>query len=198
MSYKKYNGDYSYSPSMDKIGYLEIILGPMFSGKTTHIIDLYHSYITHGKKVLVVNFSGDVRYHDSMLSSHDKVIIPCIFLTHLSELFKTEIDADIVLINEGQFFDDVFECVKIMVEERRLCVHVCGLDGDFKRGKFGGLLDLIPLCDTVRKLHANCVNCRLPAIFSHRITDEVGQVSIGSSNYIALCRDCYQKLSITK
>ena len=73
-------------------------------------------------------------------------------------------------------------------------VVICGLDGDFKRIKFGRLCDLIPLSDSIIKLHAKC-NCGKDAIFSHRITNEVAQVVIGSSNYIPLCRTCYLNIN---
>ena len=74
-------------------------------------------------------------------------------------------------------------------------VYICGLDGDFKRNKFGQLLDLIPYCDNVTKLHSICKRCLNNdvnnAIFSHRVTGEKDQTLIGSSAYIPLCRSCY-------
>ena len=75
----------------DSRGYLEIILGPMFSGKTTYLIDLYKEYIDYDKKILVVNYSEDKRYHTNMLSTHDKIMIPCIFVSKLSELIEKDL-----------------------------------------------------------------------------------------------------------
>ena len=65
-----------------------------------------------------------------------------------------------ILINEGQFFPDLYESVKWLVNEKKKYVTICGLDGDFKRAKFGTLLDLIPLCDNVTKLTSLCVSCK--------------------------------------
>jgi thymidine kinase len=174
-------------------GYLELILGPMFSGKTTYIINLYNEYIRNRKNVSVINFADDIRYHDTMLSSHDKIMIPCNFSRKLYDILQEEEirNSDVILINEGQFFEDLYECTIYLVETMKKTVHICGLDGDFKRQKFGTILDLVPLCDKVVKLRSKCDYCNSPALFSHRITKEVAQVVIGVSNYVPLCRSCY-------
>jgi len=176
-------------------GYLELILGPMFSGKTTYIINLYKQYFQNKISVAAVNFADDTRYHDKMLSSHDKVMIPCIFTRKLHDvLHREEVQkSDIILINEGQFFEDLYECVIYLTETLNKTVHICGLDGDFKRQKFGTILDLIPLCDKVIKLKSKCEYCHGNALFSHRITQEKEQVVIGVNNYVPLCRSCYVK-----
>ena len=71
-------------------------------------------------------------------------------------------------------------------------VYVCGLDGDFQRREFGSILKIIPLCDEVIKLKAICKKCKKkPAIFTHRLSKEQEQTVIGSSNYVSLCRTCY-------
>ena len=64
--------------------YLEIIVGPMFSGKTTRLVNLYNRYVNEQKNVCVINYSDDKRYHDTMLSTHDKVMIPCIFTNKIA------------------------------------------------------------------------------------------------------------------
>lgn len=185
------NIDYNTEPM--KEGYLGIILGPMFSGKTTKLIELYNTYTDNDEKVAVINYSQDKRYTDTMLSSHDKVMIPCIFASKFSEITILD-DENIILINEGQFFEDLYDFVIDMVENKNKSVFVCGLDGDYKRQKFGGILDLIPLSNSVTKLNATC-NCGTKALFSHRITDEKEQVIIGSTNYVPLCRSCYTYLN---
>ena len=175
---------------LNQNGYLEIIIGPMFSGKTTYLVNLYNNYINTNKSVIVINYEEDKRYHNHMLSTHDLTTIPCVFTTKICDVL-TDLSADIILINEGQFFPDLFETVTLLVENHGKIVHVCGLDGDFKRQRFGTLLDLIPLCDTIIKLNAKCNICKDPALFSHRVTNETLQVVIGSSNYMPLCRKCY-------
>ena len=72
-------------------GSLDIILGPMFSGKTTRIIELYEQYLTENKKPIAINFANDTRYHDKMLSTHDKRMIPCVQCMNLSDVLLTDI-----------------------------------------------------------------------------------------------------------
>lgn len=179
-----------------KEGFLEIIIGPMFSGKTTHLVELYKKYIDSGVSVLAINYSADKRYHSSMLSTHDKIMIPCVFSDTLLDVMDKISLVDVILINEGQFFQDLFDVVESLVNHSKKRIHICGLDGDFKRKKFGQILDLIPLCDTVSKLHAKCLKCGRPGIFSHRVTNETDQVVIGSDNYSPLCRRCYTQMNI--
>lgn len=182
-------------------GYLELILGPMFSGKTTQIIQIHNNYSYIGKKVVVINFSEDKRYHDTMLSTHDRKMIPCILSDNLVDNWSNTLnpyyseinEADVILINEGQFFKGLKEVVIDMIEKQGKIVYICGLDGDFKRQKFGELLDLIPYCDKVTKLTSLCSVCRngKKGLFSCRVTKETAQVVIGSDNYKPLCRSCY-------
>lgn len=182
-------------------GYLEIILGPMFSGKTTRIVEIHNHYSYINKKIVVLNYAEDKRYHETMLSTHDHKMIPCILTTDINEMwtnvnnknYRELHKADIILINEGQFFDELKTVVIDMVENENKKVYICGLDGDFKRNKFGDILDLIPYCDKVVKLKSLCSICKngKRALFSHRMTDETTQISIGSTNYQPLCRTCY-------
>ena len=174
-------------------GYLELIIGPMFSGKTTRLIDIYNDKYNNNTNIKVINFTADTRYHDSMLSTHDKVMIPCVFSNTINEVCQEDMISkyDTILINEGQFFPDLYESVVELVEKYKKNVYICGLDGDFKRNKFGKLLDLIPLCDKIIKLSAICVNCSQPAIFSKRLSTEDQQVVIGTNNYAPMCRTCY-------
>ena len=176
-------------------GYLELILGCMFSGKTTYLVDTYNKlYSTFNIKV--INYSGDTRYHSTMLSTHDKVMIPCVFTNKLSDVCEEKYltNIDVILINEGQFFPDLYDTVYNLVEVHKKQVYVCGLDGDFKRTKFGSILDLIPISDNFIKLFAKCDSCGKKALFSKRLTNENDQVVIGSTNYIPVCRSCYNSL----
>ena len=174
-------------------GYLELIIGPMFSGKTTRLIDIYNAKYSENKNIKVINYSGDTRYHDSMLSTHDQVMIPCIFTNNIKDVCEESMihNYDVILINEGQFFPDLYSSVYELVEKYRKEVYICGLDGDFKRRKFGSMLDLIPICDVITKLTSICVKCKGNAIFSKRLSTEEQQVVIGSINYAPMCRSCY-------
>lgn len=175
-----------------KNGYLNLIIGPMFSGKTTYLIDIYNKNLD--KKILTINYAFDKRYSENMLSSHDKKEIPCIFCESLYQVNEDEIErSDIILINEGQFFSDIYEKVQHWVDNLKKNIHIAALDGDFKRKPFGNFLDLICISDKVTKLYANCSMCKINnALFSHRISNEKEKIVIGGNNkYIPLCRNCY-------
>ena len=176
-------------------GYLELWIGPMFSGKTTQLIQCYKKFNYIQKKICVVNYHLDTRYHETMLSTHDKMMIPCLQTSCLKDIYRQATTCDVVLINEGQFFDDLYDVVVDLVENHGKQVYISALDGDFKRQKFGAILDLIPYCDKVTKLNSLCAHCKngTSAQFSHRVSEEEGQVVIGSDNYIPLCRTCYRK-----
>jgi thymidine kinase len=185
-------------PSQSKTaGYLEIILGPMWSGKTSALLKIYRQYSFCKSQLCVINYEADVRYSGTMLSTHDKEMIPCILGFSMEEIMKTHKDeienSDVILINEGQFFSDIVPFAIKMVEEKRKKVYICGLDGDFKRDKIGNLLDLIPMCDKMTKLHALCSVCKdgTLAPFTFRSTCDTEQVLIGNDIYIPLCRSCY-------
>jgi thymidine kinase len=211
------------SMSQNVTGYLELIIGPMYSGKTSKLLEIYKQCEFCDINVAVINYAEDVRYHDEMLSTHDKVMIPCVQCTELptveeciklvetmsyldknnecSDIFKKKYttyskisskDTKVILINEGQFFGNLKEFVIEMLYKNKK-IYVSGLDGDFKRDKFGQILDLIPLCDKVTKLTSLCSICKdgTPGIFSLRLSEEEQQKVIGSDNYIPVCRKCY-------
>ena len=176
-------------------GYLEVIFGPMFSGKTTHLIQKYKQHMLLGHEIVVINYMDDKRYSKTELSTHDNVTIECMFTYSLNELKLNEKvqKSRVIIINEGQFFTDLLEFTLDMVEKEQKIVYVCGLDSDFQRNKFGQILDLVPYSDNVVKLKSLCMNCKdgTKAIFSKRITTDESQIVIGSDNYIPLCRKCY-------
>jgi thymidine kinase len=180
--------------SSNNAGYLELILGPMFSGKTSRLVDIYKQCKFCNISVKVINHIIDNRYDDELLSTHDKVKIPCIKTNNLSDVWNEEVkNSDVILINEGQFFPDLYEVVVDMLSSKKK-IYICGLDGDFERKKFGTILDLIPLCDKVTKLTSLCSQCKdgTHGIFSMRLTSEKEQTIVGSDNYIPVCRKCYE------
>ena len=204
------------SDSNSSTGYLELILGPMFSGKSSRIVEIYKQCNFCNISVAVINHTIDNRYDDELLSTHDKVKIPCIKTERLSDVWSNSIDieedlntipriqdkfkvsmSDVILINEGQFFEDLYEVVVEMLKRDKK-VYICGLDGDFERKRFGTILDLIPLCDKVTKLTSLCSLCKngTPGIFSMRLTNETDQTVVGSDNYIPVCRKCYSNKNI--
>ena len=199
--------------SQPESAYLEIILGSMYSGKTSRLVEIYKQCKFCNISVVVINHSIDTRYDDELLSTHDKIKIPCIKTEKLFDIYPYDlnlekgvqnipritdkfkiVECEVILINEGQFFPDLEEFVKILLTNDKK-VYVCGLDGDFERKKFGQILNLIPLCDKVTKLTSLCSVCKngAPGIFSKRITLETEQTVVGSDNYIPVCRKCYNK-----
>lgn len=186
-------------------GYLELGIGCMFSGKTSWLLETYKKFTYCKTSVIVINHAHDTRYHETMMSTHDKNMIPCIQLSTFDGIMSSEnssildgiVSVDVVLINEGQFFGSLVPFVKYLLDNCKI-VYVCGLDGDFKQERFGEILELIPICDKVHKLSALCAECKngTPAIFSHRINNDTQQMVIGSDNYIPLCRKCLHDKTI--
>lgn len=196
------------------MSYLELIIGPMYASKSTRLVEVYKQCKFCNISVAVINHVIDNRYDKELLSTHDKVKIPCIKTKVLKDVWLTEeLDleddiienipriqdkikiskSDVILINEGQFFEDLYDVVIDMLKCGKK-VYVCGLDGDFERKKFGQILDLIPLCDKVDKLTSLCTLCKngTRGIFSMRLTQETEQTVVGSDNYIPVCRKCYE------
>jgi thymidine kinase len=177
-------------------GSLHVCIGPMYAGKTTKLIETFENMMSDNKKVIVLTHSSEIRYSIEKLSTHDQKHISCFKYntidTFIQEKKDNIISTDSVLIDEAQFFPDLFEKVLYMVNKMNKHVYVFGLDGDFQRNKFGQVLDLIPQCDTVEKLHSICNDCKEQAIFSHRINESNEQVVVGSQDiYQPLCRKCY-------
>ena len=188
------------------MGYLEIILGPMYASKSTRLVEIYKQCKFCNIPVTVINHIIDNRYDNELLSTHDQVKIPCLQASELNDLWRYNgyenkdlcahnavRDSDVILINEGQFFPDLYDVVVDMLNCNKK-VYICGLDGDFERKKFGQILDLIPMCDKVTKLTSLCSQCKdgTPGIFSMRLTNETAQTVVGSDNYIPVCRKCYK------
>lgn len=175
---------------------LEIIFGCMYSGKTSKLIREWEKRTSIGIKVLVINYIKDTRYgNDDYLYSHSNNKIPCV---RIEKLCDVEIDrlenVDTILINEGQFFDDLESSVRLWLEKYNKEIIVSGLDGDFKRKKFGQLLDIVPLADDVHKVKALCSICKdgTPALFTKRLSIEEEQLVIGGDDkYIPVCRFHY-------
>jgi len=177
------------------VGYLELFLGPMFSGKTSALIQSWRRYTIAKKKVLVLNHSMDDRYSDCQLSTHDGKCIPCRFTKTLADNDSDIDEYDVVLINEGQFFDDIYDKTIEWVEEKHKTVIICGLDGTSERETFGKLCSLIPFADKYEKLTSICVMCggAAPFTFRSKSTSNGQTIQIGVKEYSPLCRKCFQK-----
>jgi thymidine kinase len=106
--------------------------------------------------------------------------------TEMHETRNELLDADFILINEAQFYPDLVEFVKRFIHKN---IYIYGLDGDFKQERIGQILDIIPLCDSVQKLKANCA-CGEQAIFSKILTESSLDQYQPNAQYIPVCRRC--------
>lgn len=182
------------------IGKLEVIFGPMYSGKTTRLLHMVsrHKKGTN-KKVLLVNNNLDSRVKGNSISTHSFNVsvgfagITIIKETNLENLYskKEYMEADVIGIDEAQFFTDLVNFTLNAVEKDNKHLIVSGLIEDFQRKKFGSMLDIIPYADDVKNLKSLC-GCGKDAIFTKRIVESKEQVVIGGAEaYIATCRSCF-------
>jgi len=174
---------------------LELILGPMFSGKSSELIRRINRYmVVYGKEsVLCIKYSGDNRYSESGIATHDRIEKNALCVDKLSETLVSGV-IKIIAIDEGQFFPEIIEFTKLMILKGKKVI-ISGLDGDFQMKPFKyNLLELIPICDSVVKLTAICHSCKKDAPFTKRTTNDTEQTVIGGENmYHAACRACSHK-----
>lgn len=195
------NGDLLRSPALERndfarenVGGIHVIIGPMFAGKTTALLQRIREEADAGRRVSLVKSDKDNRYAVSAVVSHDGVQMPCVavptlasFREHVGEEAYKQME--VIGIDESQFFDDLLEFCQGAADLDNKTVIVAGLDGDFLRRRFGSALDLIPLADSVTKLHARCELCNQPAPFTFRKTvDTETEVIGGADVYMPVCR----------
>lgn len=174
---------------------LEVICGPMYSGKTTHIVNMGKKLKSIGKKILIINNAIDNRYtNDDTVCTHDGDKYACV---KVKTLENVDVNGyDVVLIDEGQFFPCLKKYVLHWCETLNLHVIVAGLVTDAKRKRFGDILSLIKYADNVIFKYAYCSVCKdgTKAIFSQNKEMNLEQISVGGADkYIAVCRKCYVK-----
>jgi thymidine kinase len=176
---------------------LEIIVGPMFSGKSSRILSIVYRYSALGVPILVIKHAADVRYAANEVATHDGRRAPCVTASHFSDIEPSFLKQfRVVIVEEAQFFQGLVPFVEYVVDQ--LKVHLClvGLDGDSERKPFGEILQCIPLADKVEKLSALCRRCAngTPGIFTYRNGHQGQQVIVaGADLYEAVCRDCYHE-----
>jgi thymidine kinase len=176
---------------------LEVVCGPMFSGKSSYIYSIVKRYASIGLRSLVIKPTSDIRYSDKPeVVTHDGVKFDCISIVgHLMNIDHSATNnVTVIIIEEAQFFDDLIIFSRTMVDNFGKDVVIVGLDGDSDRKPFGQLLDCIPLADRVTKLSAFCTKCAdgTQAIFTFRKVKKSGQVLVGGhDSYEPYCRTCY-------
>jgi len=167
---------------------LKIIMGNMFSGKTSELVRRLKRYEVIGKSILVINSSKDTRCLEHVLRTHDNMKFDCVKTNNLDELNYDKVD--VIAIDEAQFFIGLRQFVKKALVHGKT-VLLTGLDGDYKQEKIGEILDCVPLADKVFKLTAMCMECMdgTHGPFTKRIvnSDKVELVG-GKEMYMAVCR----------
>ena len=182
---------------MSTLPFLHIIMGPMFSGKSTELIRLIREYKFIEKNILVIKHSSDdCRYAESKICTHDQQKEDCISLSELEKIRESSEykNAEIVFIEEAQFFEGLSGFIKEGMESLNKSFIIAGLDGDFKREPFGEILSLIPYSNKVTKLNALCKFCKngTEAPFTKRLTNSKEQHLVGGEDkYASVCRYHY-------
>lgn len=173
---------------------IEIILGCMYSGKSTELLRRCARYKAIGKQILLINHSLDVRTGDSVMT-HRKETVEAIKTDKLIEVINTPdfTSCEVVGIDEGQFFGDLLEFIKLAESHNKIII-ISGLDGDSERKPFGQILDCIPYCDEVVKLNAMDMVDRdgTPGIFTKRVSENKDHILVGTTDcFIAVSRKNY-------
>lgn len=175
-------------------GRIEVICGSMFSGKTEELIRRLKRARIARQRVEIYKPAIDTRYSDNNVVSHDANSIPSTPVESARSILLMASDAQVVGIDEAQFFDDaiVEVCNELANSGKR--VIVAGLDMDFKGIPFGPMPQLMAIAENVTKVHAICVKCGNLAHVSHRIVKAEQRVLLGEQHeYEPLCRQCYNK-----
>ena len=179
------------------MGYISLIIGCMFAQKTTELLRRVKRYKSIGYKVLIVNFIEDTRYGTDCVASHDKEIETALCVAKLEDINHLIKDYDVIAIDEGQFFPDLYNYVTEWADNLNIHIVVSGLDGTSERKPFGDILNLIPCSEEVVRLSAFCGICRdgTIGVFSKHLGDkseskQADAKDIGT-NYIPVCRKHY-------
>lgn len=173
-------------------GWIEVICGSMFSGKTEELIRRLKRAKIAALKVEIFKPSLDVRFDAAKIVSHDANAIYSTSVDHSQQLLLLAQNIDVVGIDEAQFFDDGLPHVCDMLACRGIRVIVAGLDMDYSEKPFGPMPQLLAKADYITKLHAICVKCGNIAQYSYRKIPADDQIMLGEKDvYEPRCRRCY-------
>ncbi|XP_028608658.1 thymidine kinase, cytosolic [Grammomys surdaster] len=179
------------SPSKTR-GQIQVILGPMFSGKSTELMRRVRRFQIAQYKCLVIKYAKDTRYSNSF-STHDRNTMDALPACMLQDVTKEALSVSVIGIDEGQFFPDIVEFCETMANEGKTVI-VAALDGTFQRKAFGSILNLVPLSESVVKLTAVCMECFREAAYTKRLgLEKEVEVIGGADKYHSVCRQCYFK-----
>ena len=173
-------------------GWIEVICGSMFSGKTEELIRRLKRAQISRQKVEIFKPAVDVRYDEEDVVSHDASSIPSTPIESASQVLLMVNEVDVIGIDEAQFFDSDLATVCNKLANSGIRVIVAGLDMDYLGKPFGPIPSLMATAEYVTKVHAICINCGNLAQYSHRIAGGDKLVELGETDsYQPLCRKCY-------
>jgi thymidine kinase len=176
-------------------GWIEVICGSMFSGKTEELIRRLKRVEFAQQKLLLFKPAIDNRYHEEQVVSHKGSSLEAIPVSNSAEILKHWKKERIVAIDEAQFFDAGLVDVCADLAKHGVRVIIAGLDMDYLGKPFGPMPSLLCMAEYVTKVHAICVSCGNLAQYSHRTSKDEGQVLVGAvEKYEPLCRSCYNKI----
>lgn len=174
-------------------GWIEVICGSMFSGKTEELIRRLKRAKIANQRVEIFKPKTDNRYSDNSVVSHDENAIDSVVVNSSKEILQMSSDITVIGIDEAQFFDEQLTDVCQRLAIRGIRVIVAGLDMDFRGKPFGPVPHLLAVAEYVTKVHAICPHCGNLATHSYRLTDEKETVVLGEKNkYEPRCRICYE------
>jgi thymidine kinase len=175
-------------------GWIEVICGSMFSGKTEELIRRLKRARIANLKVEIFKPAVDNRYHEQNIVSHDESSIASTPVTHSQNILLLTEGVDVIGIDEAQFFDEDIISVCEILAGKGIRVIVAGLDMDYTGKPFGPMPNLLAIADYITKLHAICMQCGAIANYSYRKTNQEKQLVIGEKDqYEARCRKCFKK-----
>jgi thymidine kinase len=175
-------------------GNIELILGPMFSGKTTELLRRVERHQIAKRKCAVVKHLIDTRYSDNDIVTHSNQSQPSTFIcARLETILCKLLEYDVIAIDEGQFYPDIVESCEFLANNCKIVI-VAALNGTYDRKPFGRTLELVSMSESIVKLNAVCMHCFQDAAFTKRLGKEQHDVDIGGSEkYNAVCRNCFFK-----
>ena len=173
-------------------GRIELIIGPMFSGKSTRLIGVIRKFTYKAKKTIMIKYYADKRFSEkSEVVTHDLLKYDSIECKNLRDFFDKIKNYDVIGIDEGQFFPDLVEvCEELALMKKTIII--AALNGDFRMEPFPVIAKIIPKADKIKLLKAYCFNCHKDAKFSLRIVQSNETVLIGAGEaYKPACRECH-------
>lgn len=177
-----------------RTGWIEVICGSMFSGKTEELIRRLNRARIAKQKVEIFKPQIDKRYSEEDVVSHNANSIRSIPVQSASQILFYANEFDVIGIDEAQFFDDELMSVCNSLADQGVRVIVAGLDMDFQGNPFGPIPDILSVAEYVTKVHAICMRCGNLANYSHRTIAGDKLVMLGETDsYEPLCRACYNQ-----